>query len=133
HRDGESLTVEGTVAGTPAYMSPEQADGKKDLDARSDIYSLGAVAYFLLTGQPPFVRPSPLQTLVAHVCDRPIAPDQLRADVPPDLQAIILQCLEKCPTQRFAGARELDKALAACQAGAPWTEERAAQWWNAHA
>jgi serine/threonine-protein kinase len=129
--DGEdNLTQEGAIAGTPAYMSPEQADGKKELDARSDIYSLGAVAYFLLTGQPPFVRPTSLQTLLAHLSDAAAPLDQLRADVPADLQAAVLRCLEKAPARRFADAPSLDKALAACSAAGRWTEERAAAWWH---
>jgi serine/threonine-protein kinase len=127
----DNLTQDGAVAGTPAYMSPEQADGKRDLDARSDIYSLGAVAYYVLTGQPPFVRPTPLQTLIAHACDPPIPPDQLRAEVPPDLQAIVLRCLEKDSAQRFPDARSLDTALAGCHAAGLWTEERAVAWWHA--
>ena len=127
----DHLTQEGALAGTPAYMSPEQADGKKDLDARSDLYSLGAVAYYLLTGQPPFVRPTPLQTLIAHACDPPIPPDQLRAEVPTDLQAVVLRCLEKDPGRRFPCARSLDTALAGCQAAGLWTEERAVAWWHA--
>jgi serine/threonine-protein kinase len=133
-RDGgegaNQLTQEGAVAGTPAYMSPEQADGKKELDSRSDIYSLGAVAYHLLTGQPPFVRPTPLQALVAHLCEPPIPPDQLRADMPADLQTVVLRCLEKDPARRFPDARQLDQALAGCQAAGQWTEERAAAWWH---
>jgi serine/threonine-protein kinase len=127
---GDNLTQEGAVTGTPAYMSPEQADGKKDLGARSDIYSLGAVAYYLLTGQPPFVRPTPLQTLIAHVCD-PAAPlDQLRADVPADLQAVVLRCQEKDPARRFPDARSLDTGLASCHAAGLWTEDRGATWWH---
>jgi eukaryotic-like serine/threonine-protein kinase len=126
----DNLTQEGALAGTPAYMSPEQADGKKDLDARSDIYSLGAVAYYLLTGQPPFVRPTQLQTLIAHACDAPIPPDQLQAEVPPDLRSVVLRCLEKDPAQRFPDARNLDRALAACQAAGLWTEELAVAWWH---
>jgi len=128
--DADNLTQEGALAGTPAYMSPEQADGKKDLDARSDIYSLGAVAYYLLTGQPPFVRPTQLQTLIAHACDPPIPPVQIRSEVPPDLQAVVLQCLEKAPARRFPDARSLDKALADCRAAGLWTEERAVAWWH---
>jgi serine/threonine-protein kinase len=126
----DDLTQEGALAGTPAYMSPEQADGKKDLDARSDLYSLGAVAYFLLTGQPPFVRPTPLKTMIAHACDPPIPPDQLRAEVPTDLQAVVLRCLEKDPARRFPCARSLDTALAGCEAAGLWTEERAVAWWH---
>jgi serine/threonine-protein kinase len=125
----ENLTQEGAVAGTPAYMSPEQADGNQDLDGRSDIYSLGALAYFLLSGQPPFVRPTPLQTLIAHMRD-PAAPlDQLRADMPADLQTVVLRCLEKDPAQRFPDARSLESALAGCHVAGEWTEERAAAWW----
>jgi serine/threonine-protein kinase len=130
--DISSLTLEGAVAGTPAYMSPEQADGKKDLDARSDIYSLGAVAYFLLTGQPPFVRPSLLQTLMAHVRDSPTPPEQLRPEVPGDLQAFVLRCLEKEPPQRFQSADELESALARCGCTGQWDRERAASWWRDH-
>jgi serine/threonine-protein kinase len=126
----DRLTQEGAIAGTPAYMSPEQADGQKDLSAHSDIYSLGAVAYYLLTGQPPFVRPTPLQTLIAHACEPPMPLDHLQAGVPPDLQTIVLCCLEKAPAQRFPDARSLDAALASCHAAGLWTEERAIAWWH---
>jgi serine/threonine-protein kinase len=126
----DHLTQEGAFAGTPAYVSPEQADGKKDLDARSDVYSLGAVAYYLLTGRPPFVRPTPFQTLIAHASDPPVPPDQLRAGTPADLQAVVLRCLEKDPARRFPDARSLERALAGCQAAGLWTEERAAAWWQ---
>jgi eukaryotic-like serine/threonine-protein kinase len=127
---GDHLTQEGAIAGTPAYMSPEQANGNKDLDGRSDLYSLGAVAYYLLTGQPPFIRPTSLQTLIAHACDTPVAPNQLRAEIPPDLQAVVLRCLEKDPARRLPDARSLDTALAGCPAAGLWTEERAAAWWQ---
>jgi serine/threonine-protein kinase len=128
--DPDHLSQEGTMAGTPAYMAPEQAEGKKELDARGDLYSLGAVGYYLLTGQPPFVRPSPLQTVIAHLCDMPTPPDRLRADVPADLQAVVLRCLEKDPARRFPDARSLDTALAGCHAAGLWTEDRAAAWWR---
>jgi serine/threonine-protein kinase len=91
------------------------------------------VSYYLLTGQPPFVKPSALQTLIAHVCDPPLAPSKLRADVPADLQAVVLRCLEKAPEQRFANAGCLEKELAACHCAGMWTEERAASWWQKQA
>ena len=126
---GDKLTREGAIAGTPAYMSPEQAAGKADVDARSDLYSLGAVAYFLLTGRPPFVRDSAVQTLAAHLTEPVVAPDRLRPDVPGDLQAVVLRCLEKDPACRFPNADELAQALAQCSAD-QWTREQAAAWWR---
>jgi eukaryotic-like serine/threonine-protein kinase len=130
---GDNLTQEGAVTGTPAYMSPEQADGKRDIGGHSDIYSLGAVAYYLLAGQPPFVRPTLLQTLVAHACDAPMPLNQLRAETPLDLQTVVLRCLEKDPARRFPDARSLEAALAGCHAAGLWTEERAAAWWHGQA
>src|SRR5262249_9540433 len=85
---GQTVTGEGMIAGTPAYMSPEQAAGRTDVDARSDLYGLGAVAYFLLTGRPPFVRDSAVQTLAAHLGEPVVAPDRHQPDVPADLQAV---------------------------------------------
>jgi serine/threonine-protein kinase len=113
--DEEKLTQEGVTAGTPAYMSPEQAAGNKDLDGRSDIYSLGAVAYFLLTGQPPFTRDTAMRVIAAHLCEPALPLDRLRPNVPADLQVVILRCLEKDPTQRFQSADRLDEALAHCE------------------
>jgi serine/threonine-protein kinase len=124
----QKLTQEGAIAGTPAYMSPEQAGGKAELDGRSDIYSLGAVAYFLLTSRPPFVRPTALQTLAAHIYESPAGLDR-PADVAADLQAAVLRCLEKDPARRFADAEGLDQALAQCGCAGRWTRERADAWW----
>src|SRR5262249_17726866 len=93
--EGETLTVEGTIAGTPAYMSPEQARGLADVDARSDIYSLGAVAYFLLTGRPPFAGRNPLELLHAHLNAAVIPPSELSPAVPADLEGAVLRCLAK--------------------------------------
>jgi serine/threonine-protein kinase len=124
------LTVQGTILGSPPYMSPEQAAGKTDLDARTDIYSLGAVAYFLLTGQPPFVRDTAMQVLLAHVYEPAPPLSELRPDVPADLQAVVLRCLEKDPAKRFPDAASLEKALAACECAGRWTEEMAAAAWR---
>jgi eukaryotic-like serine/threonine-protein kinase len=129
----QKLTQEGAIAGTAAYMSPEQASGKADLDGRSDIYSLGAVAYFLLTGQPPFVRQTAMQTLAAHIYETPAGLDRHRTDIPADLQAVVLRCLEKDPTKRFPDADSLDQALNQCVCADRWTRERASGWWQSAA
>ena len=114
-------------------MSPEQAACKADVGARSDLYSLGAVAYFLLTGRPPFVRGSAVQTLAAHLTEPVVAPDRHRPEVPADLQAVVLRCLEKDPARRFPDAEELARALARCRCANQWAREQAAAWWRDHA
>jgi serine/threonine-protein kinase len=122
------LTQSGSVFGTPAYMSPEQAAATADVDARSDIYSVGALACFLLTGQPPYVRPTAVQTLAAHL-DDPVASVRMRlAEIPEDLEAVVLRCLQKRREDRFASAAELDAALAACRSAADWSQVAAAAW-----
>jgi serine/threonine-protein kinase len=126
------LTQEGMIAGTPAYMSPEQADSQPVLDGRSDLYSLGAVAYFLLTGRPPFQHATAVRTLAAHLSEPVTAPQRLRADVPPDLQEVVLRCLEKKPARRFPDAEALEHALARCACAGGWTRERSAGWWQQH-
>jgi serine/threonine-protein kinase len=129
----ERLTVEGTVLGSPPYMSPEQAAGGPDLDARSDLYGVGSLGYFLLTGQPPFARDTAMQMLLAHAYEPVVPPGDLQPGVPADLEAVILRCLHKKPEGRFASADSLDKALAACRSAGDWDEGQAAAWWRAHA
>src|SRR5205823_1342932 len=116
--------------GTPAYMSPEQAGGQENLDARSDIYSVGALAYYLLTGQSPFAGRSPLKMLAAHQYEPPVLPTLLRPDVPQDLEAVVLRCLAKAPAERYADAEVLETALAGCQGSGAWSAQDAAQWWR---
>jgi serine/threonine-protein kinase len=130
--DGERLTQEGAVTGTPAYMSPEQAAGGEDLDARSDVYSVGCLAYFLLTGQSPFAGRPAGRMLAAHVYEPPAPLTGRRPDVPEGLQTVVLRCLAKEPAQRFASAEGLDGALAACSAAGRWAEAEAADWWRAN-
>jgi hypothetical protein len=129
-RDCERLTQEGTIAGTPAYMSPEQASGSEDLDARSDIYSVGCLAYFLLTGQAPFAGRSAGRMLAAHMYEPPAPLSSRCPEVTGDLQAIVLRCLAKDPAERFASAATLKKALAGCPAAGRWTDEEAACSWR---
>ncbi len=122
------LTEAGFVFGTPAYMSPEQAAGAANIDRRSDIYSLGALAFFLLTGEPPFVRASTMGTLAAHL-DDPVGRIRVRAgDIPEDLEKIILRCLAKRPGDRFSEATDVEAALAACRSADDWTQAHAATW-----
>jgi serine/threonine-protein kinase len=130
-QDEQRLTREGVIAGTPDYMSPEQAAGKTDLDRRSDIYSLGGLAYFLLSGQPPFVRQTTIQTLAAQIYETPAGLERSGCDVPADLEAVILRCLEKDPERRFPDAESLDAALARCGCAGRWTDELASDWWSA--
>jgi serine/threonine-protein kinase len=129
----DRLTQVGVIAGTPAYMSPEQAAGRDDLDARSDLYNLGAVAYFLLTGRPPFVRDTAVQTLAAHLGEPVVPPSRLRCDLPADLEAVVLRCLEKDPARRYPGAEATERALAACACAGEWSWEQAAGWWRERA
>jgi serine/threonine-protein kinase len=120
------------IAGTPAYMSPEQAGGRHPLDARTDLYSLGAVAYFLLTGEPPFPRGSVRQMLEAHRSEPAVFPDRLAGALPADVRATVLRCLEKDPAQRFPDAESLERAWAACACAGSWTTAESVQWWQEH-
>jgi serine/threonine-protein kinase len=130
--DSVKLTREGSFTGSPAFMSPEQALGHEQLDARSDIYNVGAVAYFLITGKLPFDRQSTLQMLHAHAYE-PFTPSQeFKERAPADLRRVILRCLEKDPERRYQDAVTLEKELAACECTSPWTTERAEEWWRRH-
>jgi serine/threonine-protein kinase len=124
------LTAEGTITGSPLFMSPEQALGEANPDGRGDIYSLGAVGYYLLTGRPPFEGGAALKVIFAHAHDPVVPPAALRPEIPADLNAVILRCLEKSPADRFQTAVELEEALAACTSADLWTREQATRWWQ---
>lgn len=123
------LTREGFIVGTPDFLSPEQAQDGEAVDARSDIYSLGAVAYFLLTGQSVFPRKNAMQVVVAHVHE---AVPPLPKSVPWELAKVVHRCLEKRPSQRYGSAKELEDALTTLAEDEPWSQEDAAQWWAEH-
>jgi eukaryotic-like serine/threonine-protein kinase len=126
----EKLTQEGAVAGTPAFMSPEQAGGQEMPDARSDIYSVGALAYYLLTGKPPFAGRTGFKVLAAHLYERPEAVSKHHPEVPPDVEALVHRCLAKDPADRFQDAASLEAALAECPSGGLWTGQDAEAWWQ---
>jgi serine/threonine-protein kinase len=106
--DPESLTRSGAILGTPSYMAPEQAEGKKNaIGPASDVYALGSILYHMLTGRPPFKADSPLETLKRVVTEEPEPLTWLNKEVPPGLEAICLKCPKKDPASRYASARAL--------------------------
>ena len=121
--DGDvRLTQVGVVAGTPAFMSPEQAGGEAP-GPPADVYAVGAVAYFLLAGRPPFDHNSRVKVLAAHLHETPVPPSSVRgAGLPADLEAVVLRCLAKRPADRYSTAGDLDAALAACGCAESKTE-----------
>ena len=117
------------IAGTPSFMAPEQATHPEKTDARSDIYSLGTVGYYMLTGQVPFKGQSPIQIMMAQINETPDPPSAHQDGIPADLETIILQCLKKDPEERIGSATELRDALIACDCSTLWTVAKASQWW----
>ncbi len=126
-----AVTAQNVVLGTPLYMSPEAMGNGAAVDARSDLYSLGAVAYYMLTAEPIFTGSTAFEVCAKHLHSAPVAPSQrLGQALPADLEAIVLRCLAKSPAERFANALELEHALAACAAADEWNAERARAWWQ---
>jgi tRNA A-37 threonylcarbamoyl transferase component Bud32 len=129
-----ALTGQNVVLGTPLYISPEALKSADAVDVRSDIYSLGAVAYFLLTAEPVFTGNSAVEVFVQHLHSPPVTPsERLGRAVPADLEAIVLRCLAKSSDDRYATAAELERALGACAAANEWSAERGRAWWQLHA
>ena len=110
-RGGATLTQLGTSIGTPAYMSPEQAAGDPDVDHRADVYSLGCMAYELLTGQSPFQGRTPARMLAAHMTETPRPISELRPDTPAGLEQLVMRCLEKDPGSRPQSGQEVAQSL----------------------
>lgn len=125
-------THAGMLVGTPAYMSPEQVCGEA-ADPRSDLYSLGGVAYFLLTGRQPFVRATLAEVCAAHVSEPAPRVASAGVQVPEPLEALIQRCMAKERADRYASAEELDAALEQIPLEARWDSGAAAAWWRAHA
>lgn len=119
------------VSGSPLYMPPEQAGNPAAIDARSDIYAVGGVAYFLVTGEPPFVGRTLMELIAAHANQPLTPPNVLTPDLPPDVNDLILKCLAKSQVDRFSSVSALLEALNSCHCAQDWTERDAAEWWRA--
>jgi eukaryotic-like serine/threonine-protein kinase len=130
---GPGLTHENMVQGTPAFIAPEQAMGKSSIDGRTDIYALGCVAYWLVTGQLVFTAENTMGLLLHHVHTKP-APPSARTElpIPPALDELILSCLAKDPEARPQSARELTQRLGELDGAGQWTQEQAGAWWASH-
>jgi DNA-binding NtrC family response regulator len=125
------ITMAGMVLGTPAFLAPELASGQGPFDGRADIYGLGCVAYWLLTGRPPFEAGDALTLLKHHSDTPPSPPSALASDaIPADLDALVLECLSKDPSLRPASADVLCERLDAVTIAEPWDQRRARQWWE---
>jgi len=123
-------TTEGTILGSPAYMAPEQVLMDRAIDGRADLYALGTVAFWLLTGRDPFQATTATQVMFAHVHAEPEPPSQhARHTVPPELDRAILRCLAKRPEDRPLSAEALADELRAVRLSEPWTRARALSWW----
>jgi serine/threonine-protein kinase len=127
-----AMSIPGVLTGTPHYMSPESMTMPEEADPRSDLYALGAVGYFLLTGQSVFEGGTVVDVLSHHLHTEPVPPSQ-RVDerVPPDLEAVLMQCLRKRRDDRPESAAALRDALRRCGSVTPWTSGEAAAWWAA--
>jgi serine/threonine-protein kinase len=128
-----ALTEANTITGTPLYIAPEGLVAPENIDARADLYALGAVGYWLLTGTHVFDGRSVVEVFAHHLHTAPEPPStRLGAPIASDLEAVLLECLAKRPEDRPASAHVLRERLLACAAAGRWTHARAAQWWKVH-
>ena len=134
--DGHTMTMvsmAGVVVGTPTYMAPESTLGHREVDGRTDLYSLGCVAYYMLTGQPVFAGNTPVATAIAHVQDTPIPPSvRSPFTIPPALDTLIMECLAKDPDSRPTSAAVVNQRLATSVDASAWTPAAAQAWWERH-
>jgi serine/threonine protein kinase len=128
-----SLTQVDSVTGTPLYLAPEAISAPSSVDERSDIYALGAVGYYLLTGHHVFGGSTTVEICSHHLHSKPEPPSKRTKNaIPADLEALILSCLEKKPADRPQDANTLVSQLAACEDHGKWTQADARSWWQEH-
>jgi serine/threonine protein kinase len=127
------MTADHRTTGTPAYMAPEIILGEATVDRRADVYALGCVAYYLLTGQLVFEADTPMKMLLQHVQAEPIPPSQrTELPIPPELDDLVLACLQKDPNKRPQNAEVLLNMAIGCKTGDCWNQDLAKGWWNKH-
>ena len=132
-KSAEELTQTGELIGTPRYIAPESVGDKDTVDHRSDIYLLGAVAYWMLTGKAPFEDASGVDVILKHLTEKPRPPSEVtELAIPPELEKIVLRCLEKKKEDRFQKVSDLAKALKAVALKETWDQEMAEEWWKLH-
>jgi serine/threonine-protein kinase len=125
------LTMQGETSGTPAFMAPEQVRSEPDIDARADIYGLGCLAYYLLTGTLVFNEPTPMSMAIAQLEKEPEPPSKrTELAIPASLERVVMACLEKKPEHRPQSAAELAQLLDACTDIPAWTRADANRWWS---
>jgi eukaryotic-like serine/threonine-protein kinase len=128
-----ALTQHASLTGTPLYMSPEAIEMPNTVDARSDIYAVGAVGYFLLSGQPVFEADNVIELCQKHVATPPTPPsERSRTPIPAELENAILACLDKARAKRPQTAREVALRIARCAEATQWSIEEADAWWGRH-
>ncbi len=131
NRSGPQISMTDIVVGTPHFLAPEAVQAPELVDARSDLYALGLVGYYLLTGQYVFVGTSAIDICMKHVKEPPVPPSsRIRSSIPKDLEDVIMCCLEKKPAQRPSSALDLMRRLDACACAHEWTQDRARDWWR---
>jgi serine/threonine protein kinase len=127
------VTIDHTTTGTPAYMAPEIILGEAEVDRRADVYALGCVAYFLLTGQLVFEADTPMKMLLQHLHAQPLPPSQrTEVPIPRELDELVMACLDKNPAKRPQNAEELFHMACGCRTCDGWNQAQAAEWWKAH-
>lgn len=130
---GSYQTSETVWAGTPMYMAPERYRDPTDMNPRSDIYSIGCIAYFLLSGRPPYIECDPESLFALVLTEQPIGIGVHRGeDVDPDIIKLVDDCMAKNPEERFSSVEELSEAIDGLQSRHTWTAEEARKWWQLH-
>ncbi|HQR45099.1 MAG TPA: serine/threonine-protein kinase [Thermoanaerobaculia bacterium] len=128
-----SVTQTGFITGTPGFMAPEMALGKKEIDGRTDLYSLGCVGFFLLTGETVFEKKTPIEIIMDHARTPPPRPSEKSGiAIPEGLEDLLMDCLAKDPKERPDSAREVERRLWALYLPDIWTPDRAERWWAEH-